>query len=126
MVIRSFSLGHSKGGTGSQIILLRVLELRQPSYFLFIVDNSLLFVTLYSTRFLLNENDVIIFRFLVYITCSSEWAKAITFFSLFSLLILTDVQLSKKLFSNGFLFFYPTEWFYFFQTSKTFMLLTDV
>ena len=105
MVLKRSSLGHSKGGTGSQIILLRVLELPQPSHLLFTVDNSLLFVTLYSTRFLLNENGVIIFRFLVFITSSIKWAKAFTFFSLFLLLIFTDVEPSEKLFSDGFLFF---------------------
>ena len=65
MVLNWSPSGQSRGGTGSQIILLSVVELPHPSHFLFILASSLLFVTLYKTKFLLNANGVTKFTFLL-------------------------------------------------------------
>ena len=54
--------GHCNGRAGSQITLLNVQELPQPSHFLFIVASSLLFVMLYKTRFRLKAKGVMRFK----------------------------------------------------------------
>ena len=56
--INTSAEGHCNGGAGSQITLLNVRELPQPSHFLFIVANSLLF----KTRFRLKAKGVMRFR----------------------------------------------------------------
>ena len=61
-VLNTSAEGHCNGGAGSQITPLNVWELPQPSHFLFIVANSLLFVMLYKTRFRLKAKGVMRFR----------------------------------------------------------------
>ena len=62
LVLNTSAEGHCNGGAGSQIALFNVRELPQPSHFLFIVVNSLLFVMLYKTRFRLKAKGVMRFR----------------------------------------------------------------
>ena len=49
IVLNTSAEGHCNGGAGSQIALINVWELPQPSDFLFLFANFLLFVMLYKT-----------------------------------------------------------------------------
>ena len=65
------------GHADSQVTLLDVQDLPQPSHFLFIVANYLLFVILYKTRFHLKAKGVMKFRLCVYYICSIEFNLAL-------------------------------------------------